>query len=475
MKIYNRKYKLAEKYGTFMVDLFSLFAACVVSKFARMHLPFGNRISSDTNWAAFYMLCLLGCVFYNLMMNRYRDFFGRGFLIEAEEVLKYNLFQFVLFSTCVYIFRLEVVLSRLLLGYFLAMNCLVSYLVRCLYKTYIRMTFRKSRESDKVLLVTTRQGLEEFAAKFQERQEWSYEIVGAGVIDCDSHELESAGYPIVAGYYDLLEKARQLPIDLVVFYDVQGCEQLENWIQAFVVMGVKCYNVMQTVSLEVPYSGIGSFGDLPVMCYSMPEWDFRKKIIKRLIDIIGGIVGLAITAVLTPLIAAAIKLDDPKGKVFFRQMRVGKNGRRFWMYKFRSMCFNAEELKKELEAKNEMKGPLFKMEEDPRITRVGRFLRRTSLDELPQFWNILKGDMSLVGTRPPTVEEFEQYNDYYRRRLSITPGLTGLWQVSGRNDIKDFDEIVRMDLQYIDNWSLRSDIKIILKTAYIVFKKKGAR
>jgi len=139
------------------------------------------------------------------------------------------------------------------------------------------------------------------------------------------------------------------------------------------------------------------------------------------------------------------------------------------------MYIDAEERKKELMAQNEMNGLMFKMEKDPRITKVGDFIRKTSIDELPQFWNVVKGDMSLVGTRPPTVDEFEQYNIYYRRRLSITPGLTGMWQVSGRSDIKDFDEVVKLDLQYIDNWSIRKDIKILFQTVAVVLFRKGSK
>ena len=145
------------------------------------------------------------------------------------------------------------------------------------------------------------------------------------------------------------------------------------------------------------------------------------------------------------------------------------------MYKFRSMYIDAEERKKELMAKNEMNGLMFKMEDDPRITRVGKFLRRTSLDEFPQFINILKGDMSLVGTRPPTLDEFEQYKTYHKKRLSFRPGLTGMWQVSGRSDITDFEEIVRLDVEYINNWSVSLDIKILIKTVLAVFAESGAR
>ncbi len=182
---------------------------------------------------------------------------------------------------------------------------------------------------------------------------------------------------------------------------------------------------------------------------------------------------MCITLLLTPFIAAAIKLSS-KGPVLFSQIRIGKNGRRFTIYKFRSMYLDAEERKKELADQNEISGLMFKIKNDPRITPVGRFLRKTSLDELPQFYNVLRGDMSLVGTRPPTEDEFEKYSPYYRRRLCMTPGLTGLWQVSGRSDITDFDEVVKLDLEYIDNWSLTLDIKILIKTLWVVFAGKGS-
>ena len=181
-----------------------------------------------------------------------------------------------------------------------------------------------------------------------------------------------------------------------------------------------------------------------------------------------------ITLALLPFIAIAIFIDNP-GPVFFRQKRVGKNGRIFNIFKFRSMCRDAEQKKAELESGNEMEGLMFKLENDPRITRVGRFLRKTSLDEFPQFFNILAGDMSLVGTRPPTLDEYEQYDAHYKRRLSMKPGLTGMWQVSGRSDIKDFDEVVKLDLEYIDNWSMSLDIKILFKTIGAVLGHKGAR
>ena len=188
----------------------------------------------------------------------------------------------------------------------------------------------------------------------------------------------------------------------------------------------------------------------------------------------GSLVGMLILGAATLFVAPAIKLDSP-GPVFFRQIRVGKNGRKFTFYKFRSMYQDAERRKVELAEQNEVDGLMFKMEDDPRVTCVGKFLRRTSIDELPQFWNVLKGDMSLVGTRPPTVDEFERYEAKHRCRLSMTPGLTGLWQVSGRSDIKDFDEVVKLDMEYIDNWSIWKDIKILFLTIKVVISGKGSR
>ena len=215
-------------------------------------------------------------------------------------------------------------------------------------------------------------------------------------------------------------------------------------------------------------------GDIPVITFANTFFDYNKLIIKRAMDIAGAIIGLAFTGIITIFLAPPLLLES-KGPLFFKQRRVGKNGRYFDMYKFRSMYSDAEERKQELMSKNEMNGLMFKMTDDPRITKVGKFIRKTSIDEMPQFWNVLKGEMSLVGTRPPTVDEFKKYEGYHKRRLSTKPGITGMWQVSGRNDIEDFEEVVKLYLEYIDNWCLAFDIKIILKTIGIVFARKGAK
>ncbi|MGM0877134.1 MAG: sugar transferase [Bacillota bacterium] len=195
--------------------------------------------------------------------------------------------------------------------------------------------------------------------------------------------------------------------------------------------------------------------------------------LKRLMDIVGSIIGLMITSIVLLSVSIAIKIEDPKGPVFFSQTRVGKNGKEFKMYKFRSMVTDAEERLENLLKYNETTGAMFKMKDDPRITRVGQFIRKTSIDELPQIWNVLKGDMSLVGPRPPLLREVAEYNDYDKQRLLVVPGCTGLWQVSGRSNI-GFNEMVELDLKYIRKQSILYDIKIIFKTVIIIFHDENA-
>jgi exopolysaccharide biosynthesis polyprenyl glycosylphosphotransferase len=197
-----------------------------------------------------------------------------------------------------------------------------------------------------------------------------------------------------------------------------------------------------------------------------------RSITKRLIDILGAVVGLIITGILFIPVAVAIKLDDP-GPIFFGQIRCGWMGKRFRIWKFRSMYVDAEARKAELEKQNQVQGAFFKIDNDPRVTRVGRFLRRSSLDELPQFWNVLKGEMSLVGTRPPTPDEVERYDIPEWQRLDVKPGMTGEWQVNGRSTIRKFEDVIRLDLQYQKNWSLLYDLKLIFKTVGVLFKKNS--
>ena len=196
------------------------------------------------------------------------------------------------------------------------------------------------------------------------------------------------------------------------------------------------------------------------------------EISKRAIDIIGAGSGLLLLSPVIAIVACAVKFTS-KGPVFFSQKRVGKNGELFDMYKFRSMVVNAEELKEKLAHQNEMSGPMFKMKDDPRVTKVGKFIRKTSLDELPQLWNVLKGDMSLVGPRPSLPKEVAQFEKWMYKRLSVKPGLTCFWQVSGRNNI-DFEDWMKLDIKYVDERNIWIDIKLIFKTVLVLFGDKNA-
>ncbi|MDF2037697.1 sugar transferase [Cytobacillus oceanisediminis] len=195
--------------------------------------------------------------------------------------------------------------------------------------------------------------------------------------------------------------------------------------------------------------------------------------IKRSIDIFGAVFGMILLSWLFIIVAILIKIEDPKGPVFFKQVRVGKNEKEFYMYKFRSMVSDAEEKLKDLLQYNEVSGAMFKMKDDPRITKIGRFIRKTSIDELPQLLNVIKGDMSLVGPRPPLPREVKEYSTYDKQRLIVTPGCTGLWQVSGRNSL-GFKEMVELDLEYISNQNIVFDLRIIFKTVFMLFGSKNA-
>ena len=473
MNNYNKKYQIIESYGLFLLDIICITVSYALAYLIRFHgteSPLGNR-----EIAQIYVPFLLICMLNNFFTNEYKHFFQRGYYYELLRVVRYNIILFLATSAYIYAFRLELEFSRLLLGYFVVINTIITYVVRIAFKSYMRRYYSKSRSSDKVMVVTSEAEAEHVMQQIEKDAAWSYEVGAMAMMDVDHIGEKIHGVPVVATEENVIDVARQSAVDVVLLYcPHMNNQELELLVQSFLAMGVVCHNCVERFGFEIPCNSVGKFAGMPVMTYVMTEMDYRRMMIKRLMDIVGGSIGALITLLFTPFVALAIKLES-KGPVFFSQVRIGKNGRRFKMYKFRSMYIDAEERKKELMAQNEVKGLMFKMDNDPRITKVGQFIRKTSIDELPQFFNVLKGDMSLVGTRPPTVDEFEQYTIYYRRRLSITPGLTGMWQVSGRSDIKDFDDVVKLDLKYIDEWSLRQDVKILIQTVGVVLFGKGSK
>ena len=294
--------------------------------------------------------------------------------------------------------------------------------------------------------------------------------------------LTAAGYVIVpdscvrsvdaaVSWFENIVHAKT--VDQIYFFeDDFDKDELKRYVDLCIDIGVTVRIIGPILNTEKAYSFVSRVGLYPVTTYHTVSLNAYDAFVKRAVDIVGSVFGLLVLSPLMLLTALAVKLDS-KGPVFFRQKRVGQHGRVFDMLKFRSMRADAEQMKKELRQYNEMGSELmFKIKDDPRITRVGKFIRKTSIDELPQLLNVLTGQMSLVGTRPPTTDEVARYDRRHWKRISIKPGITGMWQVSGRSNIVDFDEIVRLDRRYIDEWSVATDFSILLKTVFMLFTNR---
>ena len=422
-----------------------------------------------SNYLIILLLLALG---YNFVNSQNRNLFARGYLIELKEVIVYNIYLLCGLVLIAFFWKKLETTSRLLTSYFFCFNIVIMYLSRVLIKVLLRRMYNDDPKKTKGILMVVEKGQEALLNTF--RSGLTYNVIGTLIVDQDQVSGTVDGNEISCSLDELVNTVVTYQIDDVVFkLPGQGQKALFELITDFEDMGANCH-----YALDVPTGARGNatmemFGEMFMATYTLRTQSTWQLVIKRVMDICGAVVGLILCGIISIFLIPAIKLDSP-GPAIFSQIRIGKNGRRFKFYKFRSMYVDAEERKKELMKNNEMDGLMFKMEDDPRITKVGKFIRKTSLDEFPQFWNVLIGDMSLVGTRPPTEDEFNKYNGHYKRRLMMTPGITGLWQVSGRSSITDFDEVVKLDLEYIDNWSLLGDIKILFKTVISVIKRDGA-
>jgi len=360
--------------------------------------------------------------------------------------------------------------SRIFIGIFFILCMVIMFLERLIIR--LIFCYGKINNRTRIILVCSPETYQLFN-KYLLKTNIRYHIIG--VIKIDEREIDEKELLLGKLDKDTFEGIlKKQVVDQVVFALPRDYSlEVEPYMVSCMQMGIIVQNVLN-YNLDLARVHSSMLGPMPVLTFHTISLNPVPKAIKRVMDILGATVGILLTLIAGIFIVPAIKFDSP-GPVIFKQKRVGRYGRLFDCYKFRTMCVDAEDKKKELEEMNEYQnGLFFKIKEDPRITRVGVFLRKTSLDELPQFFNVLKGDMSLVGTRPPTLEEVAQYDLEHWRRISIKPGITGNWQVSGRSSITDFDQIVALDTQYIDKWSIGLDISILFKTVVSVVRKESA-
>lgn len=428
-----------------------------------------------------YRTIVLVIIFANLItcyiFNSMQDVIKREFQLELyatfkQCILTEAILLFFLFAT-----KTSIEFSRQIVLLFPFIYFVLTVIIRTIYKKILRK-FYKNIKNREFLIITTKDRASEIYQKYSSSVN-DIHIKAFAIIDVDMTGDKISNVPVSAGKDSLMKYLMGEHVDEVLI-----CVPGQNEYKKEIIEKINSMGIVIHVEIDYVDSIVGSNNkefvehifDYTVLTCTVNTISSIQLVVKRLMDIFFGIIGTIFTIIFTIIIGPIIMIKSP-GPIFFKQKRVGKSGKIFNMYKFRSMYMDAEERKKELLSKNEQEGDLmFKMKDDPRIIKgIGHFIRDYSIDEFPQFINVLKGDMSLVGTRPPTVDEWEKYSMHHRARLAIKPGITGLWQVSGRSNIKNFDEVVKLDMQYIRNFSIWLDIKIILKTFIAVFSKAGAR
>ncbi len=460
----------------YVIDLIGAFVSYFIANCLWLGLVKGYRILERRELFNDLGITLASFVVVILIFNVNRDFLKRSRVEELLYSLKINFIFAAVYAVLLFIRGNTDYVSRGVYVCTVAFDVLLMFTTHSIFKYYLVKVYSKKKKNVQMYLITTADRAKNAILQLQDNAQWINKIYGMAVVDADMVGDEILGIPVTSGYADMVKYVKDEAVD-EVFLDVPYAtgKSLRPYIMEFENMGVVVHLSIQMLENFSDFRKTFSMlGSIPVITFANNYYDANKMMLKRIIDILGSIVGIIITLVVTVFLAPVLLIES-KGPLIFKQKRVGRNGRYFYMYKFRSMYKDAEERKKALMEQNEMKGLMFKITDDPRITKVGKFIRRTSIDELPQFFNVLFGDMSLVGTRPPTVDEFKQYESYHKRRLSMKPGITGMWQVSGRSDIEDFEEVVRLDLEYIDNWSIGLDIKILFKTIMGVFKHSGAK
>jgi exopolysaccharide biosynthesis polyprenyl glycosylphosphotransferase len=409
------------------------------------------------------------------ILGGYRELRVKSYVEIISILIKCNIFGLICFGAIVFLFKLDYVSRSFMALFFLISGGLLclerALLIQAWHLMSDRLYFRRS-----ILIVGTGPRARSFITAIQGRVNvWGLRIVG--FIDKDQTMVgrDILGYKVIGTLDGLPRLLRKRIVDEVIYVVPRSwISRIEQSILYCESVGVRATIAADLFNMRVAKAHLTDLDGMPAISFDPTPADQWQLAMKRLLDISTAALALIVLSPLFLTVAILIRRTSP-GPIFFKQTRCGINGRRFTLFKFRSMIVGAHAKRNELNALNEMKGPVFKMANDPRLTPLGRWLRKTSIDELPQLFNVLVGEMSIVGPRPPIPQEVSRYEPWQRRRLSMRPGITGNWQVSGRNNVSDFNLWTEMDLEYIDRWSILLDVKIILKTIPAVLFGSGAK
>ena len=409
----------------------------------------------------------------SIIIDNYNGVLQRGYAKEFFALFKLMALLFVVLVVAIYYLGFFQEMPRRILFFYFLIAGPLTYIARILHKFRLRRYYKDVKNSRQIVVIATEQSAQKLVEALTRSAIRNYHFFGLAVMDRPMVGEKIGEVTVDADSDSLISYLRDKVVDEAFIDLPDDSKQAMALSTELLDMGIEVHLYLEEPYKELPNRRISNVFGCNVLSSTIVAISFRKSLIKRLLDIIGSLFGCLATLILMIIFGPMIWIASP-GPIFFKQDRVGKNGRIFKLYKFRSMYMDAEERKKELMKENELGSDLmFKIKDDPRIIKgIGHFIRKTSIDEFPQFFNVLKGDMALVGTRPPTVDEYNRYSPHHKKRLSMRPGITGLWQTSGRSKITDFEEVVRLDAEYIENSSITLDIKILLKTALQILGRK---
>lgn len=463
-------------------DVVSLHLAYVLAYWIRYDM---GSLYADQDYLSMALVLTVVDVLVAVLFDTMHNILQRDRWMELASMVKHAAFVFALLIVYLFSLKKSSDYSRIIMYLTFGFYMPLGYGLRQMWKSVL---LRRGMQIEKrsMYLVTDLSAVQDVLEQLKYAAKEVCPITGIVLTDAENAPSEVCGFPVVARMEEAVEHICREWVDEVLIATDQVPEQTELLCMQCQEMGVTVHRILTQKLPMGQRQLVEKIGNYTVLTSSINYTNPVHLLLKRCMDIVGALVGCVFTGVILLIVGPMIYRASP-GPILFKQERIGQNGRRFRLLKIRSMYLDAEERKKTLLSQNRVSdGMMFKLDFDPRIignqflpdgtkkTGIGEFIRKTSLDEFPQFINVLKGDMSLIGTRPPTVDEWEKYKLHHRARLAMKPGITGMWQVSGRSNITDFEEVVKLDTQYITEWSLGLDLKILGKTVISMLKRDGA-